>query len=111
MLEAADEGMLRSRPSAGVWSPIEYTAHLGEALGWYVARVRRVLYEEAPQPVDRRHPPTTAGNEQRRNHAGDDMLILQEACRLLRVPEGTLRHWHADLVIWLTEQTNRDRGR
>ena len=24
---------------------------------------------------------------------GDDMLTLQEACRFLRVPEGTLRYW------------------
>ena len=57
---------------------------------------------------------------------GDEMLTLQEACRFLRVPEGTLcywrhlgagprssklgrdvRYWRADLVLWLTEQTNR----
>ena len=24
---------------------------------------------------------------------GDEMLTLQEACRYLRVPEGTLRYW------------------
>ena len=57
---------------------------------------------------------------------GDEMLTLQEACAYLRVPEGTLRYWRhlgsgprsfkigrhvrywkADLVLWLTEQTNR----
>ncbi len=57
---------------------------------------------------------------------GDDMLTLQEACRFLRVPEGTLRYWRhlgcgprsfkvgrhvrywrTDLILWLTEQTNR----
>ena len=58
---------------------------------------------------------------------GDEMLSLQEACRFLRVPEGTLRYWRhlgsgplcfqilgrhvrywrADLILWLTEQTNR----
>ena len=57
---------------------------------------------------------------------GDEMLSLQEACKFLRVPEGTLRYWRhlgsgprsfkigrhvrywrADLVLWLTEQTNR----
>ncbi|MGH3496187.1 MAG: helix-turn-helix domain-containing protein [Nocardioidaceae bacterium] len=57
---------------------------------------------------------------------GDEMLTLAEACRFLRVPEGTLRYWRhlgsgprsfkigrhvrywrADLVLWLTEQTNR----
>jgi hypothetical protein len=57
---------------------------------------------------------------------GDEMLSLQEACAFLRVPEGTLRYWRhlgagprsfkvgrhvrywrADLILWLTEQTNR----
>ena len=57
---------------------------------------------------------------------GDEMLTLQEACAFLRVPEGTLRYWRhlgagprsfkigrhvrywrADLILWLTEQTNR----
>ena len=61
---------------------------------------------------------------------GDEMLSLQEACRLLRVPEGTLRYWRhlgcgprsfkvgrhvrywrAELVLWLTEQTNRSQNR
>lgn len=27
-----------------------------------------------------------------RQNPGDDMLTLQEACRYLRVPEGTLRY-------------------
>jgi Helix-turn-helix domain len=59
---------------------------------------------------------------------GDEMLALQEACRFLRVPEGTLRYWRhlgsgprsfkigrhvrywrTDLILWLTEQTNRAR--
>ena len=54
------------------------------------------------------------------------MLTLQEACAFLRVPEGTLRYWRhlgagprsfkigrhvrywrTDLILWLTEQTNR----
>ena len=42
---------------------------------------------------------------------GDEMLTLQEACRFLRIPEGTLRYWRADLVLWLTEQTNLPQGR
>lgn len=59
------------------------------------------------------------GGTQLRN----EMLTLQEACLLLRVPEGTLRYWRylgcgprsfkvgrhvrywkADLVLWLAEQ-------
>jgi predicted DNA-binding transcriptional regulator AlpA len=60
---------------------------------------------------------------------GDEMLTLQEACRFLRVPEGTLRYWRhlgagprsfkigrhvrywrTDLTLWLAEQTNRARN-
>ena len=63
---------------------------------------------------------------EKRKNPGDDMLTLQEACRYLRVPEGTLRYWRhlgagprsfkvgrhvrywrTDLILWLTEQTNR----
>lgn len=59
------------------------------------------------------------------NHTGDDMLTLQEACRVLRVPEGTLRYWRhlgcgprsfkigrhvrywsGDILLWLSEQTD-----
>ena len=67
-------------------------------------------------------------NENRRpvRNPGDEMLTLQEACRFLRVPEGTLRYWRhlgcgprsfkigrhvrywrTDLILWLSEQTNR----
>lgn len=69
-----------------------------------------------------------ASSEPRRHitSPGDEMLTLQEACTFLRIPEGTLRYWRhlgagprsfkigrhvrywrADLVHWLTEQTNR----
>lgn len=60
-----------------------------------------------------------------RTNPGDDMLTLQEACDLLRLPEGTLRYWRhigagpksfkvgrhvrywkTDLLLWLSEQTN-----
>ena len=71
-----------------------------------------------PDPT--RRPSTSPGS------LGDEMLSLQEACTYLRVPEGTLRYWRhlgtgprsfkigrhvrywkADLILWLTEQTNR----
>ena len=61
---------------------------------------------------------------------GDEMLTLAEACRFLRIPEGTLRYWRhlgagprsfkvgrhvryrrADLILWLAEQTNRPQDR
>jgi hypothetical protein len=30
--------------------------------------------------------------------------------RAFRVPQGTLRYWRADLVLWLAEQTNPHLG-
>ena len=71
--------------------------------------------------------PLTPNNDQRtRRNLGDEMLSLQETCQLLRVPEGTLRYWRhlgagprsfkigrhvhywrTDVILWLTEQTNR----
>lgn len=61
-----------------------------------------------------------------RNNPGEEMFTLHEAAHLLRVPENTLRYWRhlgcgpksfkigrhvrywrADLILWLTEQTNR----
>lgn len=64
-------------------------------------------------------------NRARRN-LGDEMLSLQEAATFLRVPDGTLRYWRhfgsgprsfkvgrhvrywrTDLILWLTDQTNR----
>ena len=63
-------------------------------------------------------------------HPGDEMLTPQEACAFLRVPEGTLRllappqlrtrslkigrhvrYRRTDLILWLTEQTNRPQDR
>lgn len=35
----------RSRPAVDVWSPLEYIAHTGDAIGWYASRVERVLTE------------------------------------------------------------------
>lgn len=61
---------------------------------------------------------------------GNEMLTLQESCRFLRVPEGTLRYWRhlgcgprsfkvgrhvrywkADLILWLSEQADSPQGR
>jgi hypothetical protein len=70
--------------------------------------------------------PINPGDDRRPiKNPGDEMLSLQEACRFLRIPEGTLRYWRhlgagprsfkvgrhvrywrADLVLWLSDQTN-----
>ena len=60
------------------------------------------------------------------NHEHDEMLSIEEAAALLRVPVATMRYWRycgdgphsfrlgrhvrywrTDLILWLTEQTNR----
>ncbi len=61
-------------------------------------------------PINHHHDRRPVGNP------GEEMLTLQEACRFLRIPEGTLRYWrHLGSgprsfkigLLWLTEQTNR----
>lgn len=59
-------------------------------------------------------------------HADDEMLTIEEAADYLRMPVATLRYWRycgtgprsfklmrhvrywrSDLILWLTEQSNR----
>lgn len=49
-----DDSRLRTRPAAGVWSPLEYLAHTGDAIGWYAERIDLVLTEDRPrlEPFD-----------------------------------------------------------
>ncbi|MCY7396828.1 MAG: helix-turn-helix domain-containing protein [Nocardioides sp.] len=61
-----------------------------------------------------------------RHNPGAEMLTIKEAARFLRVPENTLRYWRhlgsgprsfkvgrhvrywrVDVILWLSEQTNR----
>jgi hypothetical protein len=39
---------LGSRVLPGVWSPLEYVAHTGDALGWYGERVRQIVDGSGP---------------------------------------------------------------
>lgn len=42
------DAALRTRPAEGVWSTLEYLAHVRDVLPFYEARIRRVLSEERP---------------------------------------------------------------
>ncbi len=42
------DARLRTRPADEVWSPLEYVAHTGDAIGWYAGRIARVLTEQRP---------------------------------------------------------------
>lgn len=46
---APDPAMTRRRPSPGVWSALEYAAHVRDVLAFYSDRIDRVLNEERPQ--------------------------------------------------------------
>ena len=43
------DALLRQRPQPGVWSALEYAAHVRDVFGWYDERVRRSLVEDRPQ--------------------------------------------------------------
>ena len=64
------------------------------------------------------------------DHAGDEILSIEEAATFLRASVATLRYWRhlgvgprsfkvgrhvrywrTDLILWLTEQTNRPQAR
>jgi hypothetical protein len=47
-LAGEDEAVLRSRPSAPVWSPLEYAAHVADVFSWYDDWVGRSLVEDRP---------------------------------------------------------------
>jgi hypothetical protein len=40
--------LLRQRPSPGVWSALEYAAHVRDVFGWYDERARASLEQERP---------------------------------------------------------------
>lgn len=48
LLVSADASVVRTRVDQQVWSPLEYAAHVAEALFCCENRVRRVLVEDLP---------------------------------------------------------------
>jgi glycine/D-amino acid oxidase-like deaminating enzyme len=42
------DALLRQRPAPGVWSALEYAAHVRDVYAWYDERVRRSLAEDRP---------------------------------------------------------------
>ena len=42
------DALLRRRPAPGVWSPLEYAAHVRDVFAWYDERIRRSLVEDRP---------------------------------------------------------------
>ncbi|HVL02957.1 MAG TPA: DinB family protein [Acidimicrobiales bacterium] len=42
------DAVVRERPEPGVWSALEYAAHVGEVFAWYDQWIRRSLVEDDP---------------------------------------------------------------
>ena len=49
VLETTSHDVLLRRPAPETWSPLEYAAHVSEAVPWYVGRIRKVLRESGAQ--------------------------------------------------------------
>lgn len=54
LLDSVDSAAVRHRLASWEWSMLEYGAHLGEVIDWYLNRIRQVLAEDHPQlqPID-----------------------------------------------------------
>lgn len=74
------DGWLRARPAAEVWSPLEYLAHTGDAIGWYAARISRILTEDRPclDPFD--WDAHTAGQRYHERHLTDVLATVRGTC-------------------------------
>ena len=46
------DALLRQRPAPGVWSALEYAAHVRDVFAWYDARIRRSLVEDRPEATE-----------------------------------------------------------
>jgi hypothetical protein len=75
-----EDDRLRTRPAARVWSPLEYLAHTGDAIDWYVGRVRRVLTEDRPALDGFGWDAHTARQNYRHRHLTDVLGDLGRAC-------------------------------
>ncbi|MDP8953463.1 MAG: DinB family protein [Actinomycetota bacterium] len=64
--------VLRERPAPGVWSALEYAAHVGEVFRWYDEWVRRSLEEDDPV-IDAPTPDEAA--EEGRYNEGDPVAV------------------------------------
>ena len=83
VLESTPDERIRARPVPELWAPIEYAAHVGEALRWYATRIRRVLDEDFPklEPFD--FDAAADAGEYRSRNIDTVLIDLRAACREL----------------------------
>ncbi len=80
---SADPERIRARVDPHVWSPLEYAAHVGEAVRWYVGRIRCVLDEELPQLAPFDFDAAAEEGEYYRRSIDQVVADLRAACRAL----------------------------
>ncbi len=83
LLKSADRHVVQRRPGAEVWSAIEYAAHVGEAVCWYVGRIRRVLKEDLPQLAPFDFDAAAEEGDYHRRSIDEVVADLRTACRAL----------------------------
>lgn len=83
ILGSADSHLIRRRPEPEIWSSIEYAAHVGEAVCWYVARIRCVLDVDFPQLAPFDFDAAAEKGEYRRRSIDVVVADLRTACREL----------------------------
>ena len=89
-LGAAPPERLVHRSQAGVWSPLEYAAHLGEAVDWYAERIQRIFREDHPRlrPYDWDRAAVVGRYSER--SADRVLAALDRACRRLELLASVL---------------------
>ena len=87
------DGRLRARHGAGVWSPLEYMAHTGDAIGWYAGRITRVLSEDRPalEPFD--WDAYTAAQRYHERRLVDVLAGVRATCAGLAAELGSVTAW------------------
>jgi DinB family protein len=88
-----DDDRLRARQAGGVWSPLEYIAHTGDAIAWYAARINRVLNEDRPvlEPFD--WDAHTAGQRYHERRLTDVLGTVRGTCAGLIAELGAVTAW------------------
>lgn len=93
------DAVVRQRPAPGVWSALEYAAHVRDVFAWYDERIRRSLVEDRPS-YEGAGPDAAAErgryNEQDPVAVADELAVNAEqlAATIESVPEGAWERVH-----------------
>ena len=99
LLDSADSATVRHRIEPRLWSPLEYGAHVGEAVDAYLDRVDDVLLHDRPRLVPVDWIRAAEVGEYRRRSVQQVLGDVRRACRRL-----------SDLAASLTPEELRRQG-